>query len=48
MRKLIRIQRLLEEAEAQGVDVDSIVVDANRVHTIEEPDTLPFDEPEDD
>ena len=38
MKKLVRIQRILDDAEAKGLDPDSIVVNPDEVKTVEPPE----------
>jgi hypothetical protein len=45
MRRLIGIQRLVDDAEEQGIALETIFVDPRNVHTVAIPDA---DEPEGD
>lgn len=38
MKKLVRIRRLLDDAEEKGIDPDSIVVNPDKVQTVEPPE----------
>lgn len=46
MQKLVSLKRILENAEAAGLDTDAIVCDPQRVHIVESDDLPEPDEVE--
>jgi len=38
MRKLVRLRRLLQDAEDEGIDVDRLVVNPKEIGTLEDED----------